>query len=166
MTNLEIRNFAYDTISSYLFDNHTDFCYSLYDEIRAGGTIESAVEKYLKENYENIGNVRRHLGDVAFQWHALTSERCKIFSLACDIIIECIGVEHILDVEELVTLTNIRDNYREGFITLEECANKIVDSIPIKRSRPSIYLVDSVFAFIGLPRFHDCIDTRYTYLSR
>ena len=166
MTNIEIRNFAYDTISSYLFDNHTDFCYSLYDEVRAGGTIESAVEKYLKENYENIGNILPHLVEIAWKWHALTDEREKILAPACDLIIDFIGVEHLINIDTLTECTQPRDNYKLGFITLEECANKIADTIRKHIRRPSIHLVDSVLGFIGLPKFFDCVDTRYVYLCR
>lgn len=166
MTNLEIRNYAYDTISSYLFDHHADFCYSLYDEVRAGGTIESAVEKYLKSHYEEIGNVLPHLVDTASKWDVLTGEREKILALSCDLIIDIIGVEHLFSIESLTEFLNPRNNYRLGFLTLEECANKIVDMIRKHIRRPSIHIIDSVFGFIGLPRYFDCVDSRTIYLSK
>ena len=166
MTNLEIRNFAYDTIAEYLFENHSDFGRLLYDAIRQGGTIEDAVESFLKEEYANIGNMRSSLGEIAMKWDGLTDERLKIFSCACNIVAEHCGVEHLFNVEELVEITGVRDNYRLGFITPEEMVNLVSDYIRKKVRKPSIYLIDSVLKFVGLPRFWDCIDSKTFYFSK
>ena len=166
MTNLEIRNFAYDTIAEYLFENHEDFGRMVYDAVRQGGTIEHAVESFLIENYAEVGCVRKALWDIAMQWDGLTDERLKIFAWSCDIVVDTIGVEHLFNIEEICEFTNIRDNYTLGFITIEECANKIADKVCKCMRVPSIHTIDQVLEMVGLPRFHECVDMRTIYLTR
>lgn len=167
MTKMEIRNFAYDTIANYLFENHSDFGYHLYDAIRLGGTIEEAVESYLKENHKNIEpKIVASLSDTATKWDGTFYDCGKVFVLACDLVADYCGVEVLFPIETIVEFTNIRDNMKEGFITLEECANKIADKVKEKMWRPSIHLIDLVLDLVGLPKFVDCVDTKDLYLSR
>lgn len=161
MTKMEIRNFAYDTIANYLFENHSDFGYHFYDAIRLGGTIEDAVESYLKENYEKLTpEAVASFAHTAMQWDATFSEKNKIFALSCDILADAVGVMFLFGIETLTEFTNIRDNMKEGFITLEECAYKISDKIKDTISRPSLHTIDMVLELVGLPKFVDCVDTR------
>ena len=167
MTNLEIRNFAYDTIANCLFENHSDFGSFVYDYIRQGGTIECCVEAFLKENYDKIDSTFRvRVCDEAMKWDGTYPECMKIYMYACDIITDSIGVMYLFDIHTIATFTNIRDNATLGFITIEECANKIADKVKEVLVHPSIHILDEVLKLVGLPRFDDCVDTRTIYLGR
>ena len=167
MTNLEVRNFAYDSIANCLFENHPDFGSFIYDYIRQGGTLESCVEAYLKENYHTIdSSFRPRLCNEAMEWQGTYQECLKIYSLACDILADCLGVECLFTISDLTEFANQRDHYTLGFITLEECANKITDKVKQVLLRPSIHLVDKVLKLVGLPRFVDCVDSRTIYFIR
>lgn len=167
MTNLEVRNFAYDTIASYLFEYHSDFGAFVYDYIRQGGTIESCVESFLKKYDYRIINVRDDLNRIAIEEVEGTfAEQIKVFNRACDIIVDTMGVAELYRPMEVVEMTNHRDNYTLGFITLEECTNKIVDKIASIFVRPSINLIDKTLDMVGLPKFVDCVDTKSIYLGR
>ena len=167
MTNFEIRNFAYDTIANCLFENHDDFGSFVYDYIRQGGTIESCIEVFLKENYDKIGSsFREKVYYESMEWEGSIGERFKVYSYACDIIADSIGVMYLFDIHTITEFTNTRDNYTLGFITLEECANKIVDKVTAILGHPSIHTLDEALKLVGLPRFDDCVDTRLIYLGR
>ena len=166
MTNLEMRNFAYDTIAEYLFENHDDFGRMVYDVVRQGGTIEHAVEVFLSSACSEVGCVRTILAGLAMKWDGLTDERLKIFAKACDIVSDTMGVAHLFNINEMIELTNIRDNYTLGFITLEECANKIADEVRRHMRLFSIHTLDKVLDMVGLPRFYDCVDSRTIYFAR
>lgn len=167
MTKNEIRNYAYDTIANYLFENHSDFGYHFYDAMRLGGTIEEGVESWLKENYKYIEpKILKALHETAMAWDGCYSDCARVFSLACDIIADCCGVVVLFSAESIIEFTNIRDNMKMGFITIEECANAIADKVIEKRVRPSIHFIDLVLDLVGLPKFVDCVDTRYSYLAR
>jgi hypothetical protein len=167
MTNLEIRNFAYDTIANCLFENHPDLGSFVYDYIRQGGTIESCIEAFLKENYHTIdSSFRPRLCDEAMKWDGTYADCVKIYIIACDILVDCVGVECLFTIADLIEFTNNRDHYTLGFITLEECANKIADKVKTILVRPSIHIIDAVLKLVGLPRFDDCVDTRFVYLCR
>lgn len=166
MTKMEIRNFAYDTIANYLFENHEDFGYHFYDAIRLGGTIEEAIESYLKENSEQLTpKAVASFAHTARQWDATFSEKSKIFALSCDLVADYCGVEVLFPIETLTEFTNIRDNMKEGFISIEECANKIVDKIKETIPRPSLYIINVVLDHVGLPTLVTCVNPRDLYLS-
>lgn len=167
MTNLEVRRLAYDTIASYLFEYYSDFGSFVYDYIRKGGTIESCVEAYLKENDCRIVAMRDDLNRIAIEEvEGKFAEQIKVFNRACDIVADTIGVEQLYRPVEVVEMANIRDNHSLGFITLEECTNKIVDVIASIFVRPSISLIDLTLKLLGLPKFVDCVDSRTIYLGR
>lgn len=166
MTNIEIRNFAYDTIANCLFENHSDFGSFVYDYIRQGGTIESCIEAYLKENYHTIdSSFRPRLCDEAMKWDGSYPECLKIYIHACNILADCVGVECLFTINDLIEFTNTRDNYTLGFITIEECANKIADKIKAVLVRPSLYIINLVLDLVGLPTFVTCVNPRDLYLG-
>ena len=167
MTNLEIRNFAYDTIAYCLFENHPDFGSFVYDYVRQGGTIEACVEAFLMEVSDKIdSSFRPKLHDEAMKLDGTYAELLKIYIRACDIIVDSIGVMYLFNIHAITEFTNIRDSYTLGFITLEECANKIADKVKEVLVRPSIHILDEVLKLVGLPRFDDCVDSRDVYLGR
>ena len=156
---------AYDIIVGHCVEDSKEFGACFYEAIRDGKSIEDAVKDYLME-YVGSDEAPAILRRAKCAFESYGDMENSIVNEVAAILIDVWSPSVALGLDGLVNAINHRDNMKMGFITVEECANKILDEIHKVLAFPSVWVIDQVFDMLGLPSSMECLNTKRVYIAR
>lgn len=168
MAKFDSKAFAYDAIAKYCLDDSREFGEYLYSGIRDNYPLEEIIHRYLCEyiSQDEYEKIILKTVELCFDTEIEGMNDYRVINSVAEILIYVWGAHCVLTDGANISILNHRENMRMGFISLEECACKIIDEIEKTIHEPSVYIVDSVLGLVGLPSVVECLDKQKLFLSR